>query len=281
MVRQRSHETAFVKRDTFKASVAKSGKAVEAFFRNLRPFILPAHRRAFNALVARGLSQRRPGEQMVCCDFENPKIGAVGGRYYFSIVRDLIDAGFFPVFTSRRGTLSSFGTSRMKSLLLAERLGVVSSQEELTEQFLLITDRDVAASPAVEKMVRVNYEQRLCNSSHELALPVFVHPRLTTCIKLPYAYPVNARRPVRIFFGGNTEERKYDKNILREVYGVLTRREMLDAVRSEMSVSAVHRPTNALDRDTAQQNTRRPLARCVGQGGLFSGVPGRGHAVMP
>ncbi|TAG09878.1 MAG: hypothetical protein EAZ42_05565 [Verrucomicrobia bacterium] len=205
------------------------GKSLEKFVRKLRPHVLPAYRRAFSELVSRGLSERRPGERIVCCDFSNPEIDAVGGRYYFSLVRDLIDAGYFPVFTARRATLSTFGTSRMKSLLLKERLGVVQSFDELNELYDLITDSDGPAPAHAERVVRVRYEQRLCGSEDELAFPFFVHPQITTKVKLPPFYEVGKARQVRIFFGGNTERGKYDQEALRDVYRVLTRREMLEA----------------------------------------------------
>ena len=121
------------------------GKSLEAVARKLRPYLSAKHRRAYAAMVSRGMSQHRPGEKIVCCDFSNQAIDSVGGRYYFSLVRDLIDAGYFPVFTAHRQTLSTFGTSRMKALLLEERLGVVRFLDELREPYFLITDRDAAA----------------------------------------------------------------------------------------------------------------------------------------
>jgi glycosyltransferase involved in cell wall biosynthesis len=205
------------------------GKSLETVVRKLRPHLGPAYRRAFSELVRRGLHERHEGERIVCCDFSDPSIDAVGGRYYFSLVRDLIDGGFFPVFTASRATLSTFGTSRMKSLLLKERLGVIRSLDELNEPYDLITDRAGAIPSKAERVVKVSYEQRLCRTENELAFPFFVHPQITTKVKLPFVYQVDETRPVRLFFGGNTEEGKYDQDVLRKVYRVLTRREMLDA----------------------------------------------------
>ncbi len=211
--------------------MAGLGKSLEAVARKLRPYLSAKYRRAYAAMVSRGMSQHRPGEKIVCCDFSNQAIDSVGGRYCFSLVRDLIDAGYFPVFTARRQTLSTFGTSRMKSLLLKERLGVIRSLDELREPYFLITDRDdAAASRHAEKVVVVRYEQRLCKGENEVAFPVFVHPQITTLVERPNAYAVEETRPARIFFGGNTEEGKYDKDVLRDVYRMLTRREMLDVV---------------------------------------------------
>jgi hypothetical protein len=210
--------------------MAGLGKSLEAVARRIRPYLRSADRRAFSALVARGLSERRDGEPIVCCDFADPAIDAVGGRYYFSLVRDLIDAGFFPVFVARRATLSSFGTSRMKALLLRERIGVVASLDALQESYFLMTDSDVAPQQFAVKVVKVSYEQRLCDGENEIAFPVFVHPQITTSVELPFVYAVEEARAARIFFGGNTEVGKYDKDVIRKVYEMLTRREMLDVV---------------------------------------------------
>ena len=223
------------------------GKSLEAVARKLRPYLSAKHRRAYAAMVSRGMSQHRPGEKIVCCDFSNQAIDSVGGRYYFSLVRDLIDAGYFPVFTAHRQTLSTFGTSRMKALLLEERLGVVRFLDELREPYFLITDRDAAAPSNARRVVKVSYEQRLCRTDDEMAFPVFVHPRITTEVKLPYAYEVEAERPARIFFGGNTEEGKYDKHVIRDVYRMLSRREMLEETRAAMSPEMIHRPQDAVE----------------------------------
>jgi hypothetical protein len=222
-------------------------KSLEAAFRKARPWIMPSYRRAFSSLVARGLGERLGGEPVVCCDFRNPAIDAVGGRYYFSLVRDLIDAGFFPVFTARRATLSTFGTSRMKSLLLRERLGVVHSMDELKEPYVLITDRDDTAPSGAKRVVKVDYEWRTCASDGELAFPVFVHPHITLKTQLPFAYNSNAPRPVRIFFGGNTEPGKYDKDVIRETYHMLSRHELLKETIATLPPEMIHRPKDAAE----------------------------------
>jgi hypothetical protein len=236
-VRERNSENAA-------AIVRPLGKSAEAWVRRLRPHFKPAYRKAYAALMARGLSQRKPGEPIVCCDFSQQAIDAVGGRYYFSLVLDLIDAGYFPVFVGHRVTLSTFGTSRVKQLLLDRRLGTVKSLDEIKEPFLLITDSNSSSSFAT-RTVKVDYTQRIQNAADEVAFPVFVHPRIAIKEQLPFKYDVNAVRPARIFFGGNTEEGKYDKNVIGEVYSMLTRREMLATVSSQ--VADIFRPANAID----------------------------------
>lgn len=221
------------------------GKKVEAALRRLRPHLSVAYRRAYERLRARGMSQRRPGEPLVCFDLADPAIDAVGGRYYFSLVRDFIDAGYFPVFVAHRGTLASFGVGRVKPLLLGERLGVVDAVADLTEPFLLVTDRAEAEEGQASRVVRVDYARRIAQGPDELPFPVFVHPRLASGPSLPFAYDVEALRPARIFFGGNTEEGKYDRNVIGEVYSMLTRREMLEIAVAEVGEADVHRPREA------------------------------------
>jgi hypothetical protein len=236
VVRQRNPENA--------AAVSSFGKSLEAWVRKLRPHLRPSYRNAYAALLARKLGERKPGEPIVCCDFADGAIDAVGGRYYFSLVLDLIDAGYFPVFTARRLTVSTFGTSRVKSLLLDKRLGMVRSADDLSEPFLLITDTD-ATPPEATKIVRVAYGHRLPVRPGEIPFPVFVHPRIAIGGNLPFSYDLVAKRPVRLFFGGNTEEGKYDKNVIGEVYRMLTRREMIAAVVDQAGENRIHRPVAA------------------------------------
>lgn len=216
------------------------GKALETWVRRVRPFLRPSYRRAFSDLVARGMSEHRAGEPIVCFDLADPRIDAVGGRYYFSMVRDVIDAEYFPVFVAHRATVSTFGTSRMKSVLLGERLGTVPTLDALQQPFFLLTDRSVQPPALAEKTVTVSYETRLCRGPDEIGFPVFVHPQLEGT--LPFRYDVAASRPARLFFGGNTEQGKYDKDVIRDLYKMLTRREMLAAAAKEIPP---HRPADA------------------------------------
>ncbi len=229
------------------AAIVKSiGKRAEAWFRRIRPYLRPAYRKAYRELTARGLSQRKAGEPIVVCDFSNPAIDAVGGRYYFSLVQDLIDAEYFPVFVAHRVTLSTFGISRNKSLLLGERFGVIPSLEVLDEPFVWLTDTLDPSPSLASKIIRIDYQNRIATQPSELAFPVFVHPQIAAQNRLPYAYELGAKRPARLFFGGNTSEGKYDKNVIGEVYRMLTRREMLTVVREKISESKIFRPPSAI-----------------------------------
>lgn len=243
--------------------IAKFGKSLEAAYREIRPFISPPYRRAFQKLVARGMEEWREGEPIVCCDFVNPAIDSVGGRYYFSLVRDLIDAGYFPVFTARRATLSTFGTSRMKSLLLKERLGVIQSLDELKQPYFLITDRDAPTPANAERVVVVSYQWRTCQKAGEIAFPVFVHPQITEKVELPFPYEVPTTRSARIFFGGNTEERKYDKNVIRDIYGMLTRRDMLAVTCAALQPEQILRPADS--GEWLASSTFHPFVLCETQ----------------
>jgi hypothetical protein len=225
--------------------IQRFGKSLERAFRKLRPHLVPAYRQAFKSLVARGLLERREGERIVCCDFSNSAIDAVGGRYYFSLVRDLIDAEYFPVFTARRGTLSSFGTRSLKSLLLTERMGVVPSYDDIQESYFLITDDPNANPQRAERIVMVSYEWRLCQNASELAFPVFIHPWIASGAASFCPPHFQDLRPTRLFFGGNTEEGKYDKNIIRDLYGMLSRREMLAETMAATSPEMIYRPRDA------------------------------------
>ena len=221
------------------------GKSLEAWIRRIRPHLRPSYRKAYRQLLDRGMSQRKPGEPIVCLDFADPAIDAVGGRYYFSLVLDLIDAGYFPVFTAHRGTVSTFGTYKAKAPLLGKRLGTVPSSGAITEPFFLITDSPTAAPAHATKIVRVDYSHRIQSAPGEIPFPVFVHPQIAIKGQLPFAYDPQAARPARIFFGGNTSQGKYDKNVIGEVYGMFTRREMLEVVCAEAGEAAIHRPKNA------------------------------------
>ena len=226
--------------------ISRFGKSLEAGARILRPFVLPSYRRAFAQLLARGLLQRPANAPIVCCDFSNPAIDSVGGRYYFSLVRDLIDAGFFPVFIAHRSTLSTFGTSALKSLLLPEALGVVQNLSEINEPYFLITDTCVTQATLAKRVVTVEYPWRLAEAPDEIEFPFFVHPWIASGSGLPHSYDPAATRSTRVFFGGNTETGKYDKDVIRDTYQMLARRDMLQIAESQFSPDEIHRPQDAV-----------------------------------
>ncbi len=218
-----------------------AGKKLERFIRSVRPYLRPSYRRAFSALKARGMAQRLPGEPVVCFDLADQAIDAVGGRYYFGLVLDFIHAGYFPVFIPHRVTLSSFGTSPIKSLLLPRRLGVIDSPHAIAEPFLLITDT-TAPVPAQARVIRMDYTWRLPASAAEMPLPMFLHPRIGAMERTPVDYAPREERPVRLFFGGNTSPGKYDKDVIGAKYGMLTRRQMLAAADAAIGKDRTYFP---------------------------------------
>lgn len=211
----------------------------------LRPHLYPSHRRAFKRMLSYGMSSHRDDDRIVVCDFSNIAVDSVGGRYYAGMVRDLIEAGYYPVFVAHRATVSSFVTKGKKSMLLEKRFGVISSLDELRKPYFLITDGSKPAPPQATKVVRTTYELRLCRSEEDIEMPFFVHPYIGARIKLPHPYRIDKERKARIFFGGNTTEHRYSKNVIGENYGMLTRREML-AVTIGAVGDGIHRPKDAI-----------------------------------
>jgi hypothetical protein len=226
--------------------IKRTGKNLEEFFRWLRPHFLPSHHRAHGSMIERGLSELIEGEPIVVCDLANAAIDTEGGRYYSSIVRDLIDAGFFPVFVARLATVSSFVTKAKKSYLLDNRFGVIRSLKELQRPYYLITDRHGPVPEHAIKMVRLVYDHRLCKSEEDIEMPYFVHPYVGARIKLPHPYRIEDPRMARIFFGGNTTEDRYSKDSIGKTYRILTRRQVL-AVATETLGDVILRPTNAIE----------------------------------
>jgi hypothetical protein len=197
-------------------------------------------------MLGRGLLEYREGEPIVVCDLANAAIDAVGGRYYSGMVRDFIEAGFFPVFVAHLGTVSSFVMKGKKSFLLENRFGVIRSLKELQKPYFLITDREGPAPAHATKVVRMVYEHRLCEGDEDIEMPFFVHPYVGARIKLPHPYRIEDPRMARIFFGGNTTESRYSKDSIGETYRILTRRQVLD-VATETAGDGIHRPNNAVE----------------------------------
>jgi hypothetical protein len=225
--------------------IKRIGRYFEKLGWGLRLHLHPAHRRAFRRMLSYGMKNHRDDDNVVACDFSNIAVDAVGGRYYAGMVRDFIEAGYYPVFVAHRATVSSFVTKGKKSMLLEKRFGVIRSLDELRKPYFLITDGSKPAPPLAAKVIRMVYERRLCRSEEDIEMPFFVHPYVGARIKLPHPYRIDEERKARIFFGGNTTEHRYSKNVIGENYGMLTRREML-AVTIGTAGDGIHRPKDAI-----------------------------------
>jgi len=89
--------------------------------------------------------------------------------------------------------------------------------------------------------VVVDYEWRIRQAADEVAFPFFVHPWIANGLKASAA----PTRRARLFFGGNTEEGKYDKDVIRDTYQMLTRREMLAVAADTIPADDTYKPTDA------------------------------------
>lgn len=226
--------------------IKRAGKNLEEFFRRIRPYFSPSHHRAYRRMLGRGLAEHRAGEPIVVCDLADAAVDAVGGRYYSGMVRDFIDAGYFPVFVAHLTTVASFVMKGKKSFLLENRFGVIRSLDEMKEPYVLVTDREESAPALAKVVVRMVYEHRLCASGEDIEMPFFVHPYVGARIRLPHAYKVEDQRHARMFFGGNTTEDRYSKDVIGRKYGMLTRRQVL-SVATETAGDGVHHPTDAVE----------------------------------
>lgn len=224
--------------------IASIGKSLEALGRRVRPYLSPAYRKAHERMISRGLSNLREGEPIVVCDFWDNAIDAVGGRYYAGMIRDFIEAGYFPVLTAQRATVSSFVMKSKKSHVLGERFGVVRNLDALDRPYDLITDRVIPKPPLARTMATVVYQRRIATAPDEVEMPFFVHPTIAAKVGFPFPYQVDGVRHARLFFGGNTTEARYSKDILGEVYGVLNRHDMLE-IAKDTAGAGLYRPTDA------------------------------------
>ena len=210
-------------------------EALQNTARSLRSYVTPSHLAVFRELRKHS---ELPDGKIALFDFTDVRIDSVMGRYLHHIVRDFNVNGYAPVFVDNFGFLATGYKKKYKAKLFELPFAVVSGPEQLERPFVYVTDRkDAKLQTNAELTVFVDYTKRRAVRSNEVELPLFAHPKITESNELPPQFDGQDLRPVRVFFAGNTNPRTYGRSTVSSVYGMLSRAEILNAVREHFATA--------------------------------------------
>ena len=223
------------------------GKKIEHVVRFVRPYVTPARYRSYRNTRRR--AQGLEDKKTVCFDFSSTLIDYDHARYLFQIVKEAELAGFQIAYRDRFKFLANFDVKGYKQKLLQKNFCIYSSESELAEPVLLITDsKKVIESSLFVRKVWVDYTKRKA-LGNEFALPFSVNPNLLDGLSslTPELLPVD--RPVKILLAGNINPKQYDKKLIGELFQMMTRYEVTSILRQQNEI-----PFRELTRQVEYEN---------------------------
>ena len=211
--------------------------------RAMRSFVLPAHGITYLTLKRRA-ARSNTHPPYACFDFSSTEIDACMGRYLFHLVRDFMHQGYMPLYRDRYRFLATMRYKKYKRKLLGLPFGIYRDIDQIGGPHLLITDNASKTSPAAMKTIRVDYGERRPADSREEPLPFFVHPHVQSHAAFPPTPDLAAERPVRMFFGGNTNPKKYAAGPVVDKFRMLARVEVLQQARTQVDDMDIFQPNH-------------------------------------
>lgn len=186
---------------------------------------------ALSQLLQRShLSGRRPTSPVVFIDLERP--------IPIRSMRDLLilfSQGGYPI--RLRGKFNRWFLNVGEDLTWHDGTDVAWGSPPAASNLTLCTDSSqVLRRNGFRKLIYLHYDYspKLRLADNHFAMPLPMHPQLYTEyheIEHLEVYRSNRRR-LRILFSGNCDEQGYDQPIFRDVYGKLSRLEIVNAIRA-------------------------------------------------
>lgn len=224
------------------ARLKSAGKRLEDAVREARYHVSPAHLSTYLSL-ARCSAPPEAG-RVVACDFRSPLIDFVGGRYLYHLIHDLVSSGFTPAYRRNYRFLASMRSKSYKRMLLDLPLHTYRDESELPRADLLVTDCPRSAQQTgIARTVLIDYEHHRAGAG-EFALRFGLNPTIVAERFDPITADLVSPRPNGVYFAGNIDDKGYDRDVLRDRYGVATRRELIRLLQDSDQLPTPFVPTD-------------------------------------
>ncbi len=181
-------------------------------------------------------------QPLVVFDFRDSRIDGPQGRRFYCLFIFFIRAGFYPVLRENYFFLGNI-QDKYKKLCLQEKFSVLRQAQSLPNEYVLVTDKWYSSvSSAASQIISLNYQSDYSPDSTCFPMPfpmfppVYAHQQDTHLQQ--YRQQV---RPWNIFFGGDANPEKYNKNSIRDIYAKLSRAQILDVMRSNLDCQGSYR----------------------------------------
>jgi len=211
--------------------VESLGKKLELKWRRIRSYFSLRDINTYRK-YSRSKPSSPSAKPIACFDFTSPKIDLDAGRYTYLIIKDFIESGYEVHIAKRFYFFASFERKRFKTLLFRETYQTYNPKTPPQKASILITDSTGIANlwtktnPATTQVL-LSYTNR--PDTKDASPPYYAHPFIVANQLLKNVSTEN-QRPVTTCFAGNVNLPSYDKPIIQQLFGVMTRWKTIDLV---------------------------------------------------
>lgn len=182
-------------------------------------------------------------QPLVVFDFRDSRIDGPQGRRFYCLFIFFVRAGFYPLLRENYFFLGNI-QDKYKKLCLQEKFSILRhAQSSLPAEYVLVTDKWCSSlSRSASQVITLNYQSDYSPDSTCFPMPFPMFPPV-------YAHQQDLHlkqyrqqaRPWNIFFGGDANPEKYNKNSIRDIYAKLSRAQILDVMRNNLDCQGSYR----------------------------------------
>lgn len=235
--------------------LAKYGHQLDGVLNRYKAALYPQRVRDYCRWLKQQNTAIPDHQPLVVFDFRDSRIDGPQGRRFYCLFIFFIRAGFYPILRENYFFLGNI-QDKYKKLCLQEKFSVLHQPDLLSTDYVLVTDKWYSRlARAATKIISLNYRADYSPESNCFPMPFPMFPPVYAHRQdLQLANYRQQARPWNIFFGGDAEPEKYNKNSIRDIYAKLSRARILDTLASKLAQNNCYRvlPSNA-DLDNAVQ----------------------------
>lgn len=193
-------------------------------------------------------------------DFRDTRIDGPQGRRFYCLFIYFIRAGYYPVLRESYLVLGNI-QEKHKKLCLQENFSVLQHEQDLPQDYLLITDKWYSSlAHKAKKIIAVNYQPDYQTGAVCFPMPFPMFPPIYAAQQdLHLANYRQQPRQWQIFFGGDAERGKYNKKSIRKIYAKLSRAQLLDCLTEALIPEQIIELENDIARHSAEEKQHAGL----------------------
>ncbi|PUA30636.1 MAG: hypothetical protein B0W54_09245 [Cellvibrio sp. 79] len=240
--------------------LAKYGHQLDGILNRYKAALYPQRFMDYHRWLKQQSTAIPDNHPLVVFDFRDSRIDGPQGRRFYCLFIFFIRAGFYPVLRENYFFLGNI-QDKYKKLCLQEKFSVLHQTQSLPEHYVLVTDKWYSRlARTATQIISLNYQTDYSPDSQCFPMPFPMFPPVYAHQQdLQLASYRQQVRPWNIFFGGDAEPDKYNKNSIRDIYAKLSRAHVLDTLRNNLTHNTYRELNNNADLDKALQENIRGL----------------------
>lgn len=222
--------------------LAKYGHQLDGALNRYKAMFYPRRYMDYRRWLKQQCTDIPANRPLVVFDFRDARIDGPQGRRFYCLFIFFIRAGFYPLLCENYFFLGNI-QDKYKKLCLQEQFSVLRDHHPLVhgqapvDSYVLVTDKwHSPLASAATKIISLNYQTDYSRVDACFPMPFPMFPpiyALQQDLQL-HQYRQQQRR-WGIFFGGDANPDKYDKDSIRRIYAKLTRAQLLRSIQDNPS----------------------------------------------